>query len=495
MLPARNRAILASVPERAGSEAPTGKELAAVLEAVDEAEVEPYMDPGADRALLSVLPPGGRVTAESVTEEPLLLRWELSNGVEVVLKPTTFREDQVLLSAYSPGGHSLAPDGLYVPAATAGELVARSGVGDLTEVQLAKLLAGSTARAEPYISELYEGIRGSAAPRDLETLFQLVYLYFTSPRLDRSSFNAYRRELAEELAARDASPEAAFWDAVLETLNQGHPRTRPWEPEMLERMDPDASLAFYRDRFADAGDFTFFLVGRFTPGEIRPLVERYLGGLPHTGREESWRDLGIDPPGGVIRAVVRAGMEPKSRVQVVFNGELEWTHGNVFLLSALADVLEIPLRETLREELGGTYSVQVFSVPYQYPDQEYQLHIGFGTSPAQVDALTGALFAQVRRLREEGPGEEVLDRVREILRRERETMLEQNGFWMDVLESYHRQGKDFHLIMEYDRLIALLDRERVREAARAFLNPDRYVQVVLHPEEEPDAAAPPAAPF
>ncbi|MFW6181610.1 MAG: M16 family metallopeptidase, partial [Spirochaetota bacterium] len=427
MLPGHSRTVLVSVPDRDGSVPPTEEEVVAVLEAVQETEVEPYLDLDTEQPLLSVLPAGGRVVAESVTEEPLLHRWELSNGVEVVLKPTTFQEDQVLLSAYSPGGHSLAPDELHVPAATAGELVAGSGVGDFTEVQVAKLLAGSTAQATPYIRELYEGIRGSAAPRDLETLFQLVYLYFTSPRLDRSAFDTYRRELTEELAARGASPEAAFWDTVQEALNQWHPRARPWKPEMVERMDPDASLAFYRERFENAGDFTFFLVGRFTPGEIRPLVERYLGGLPSTGREESWRDLGIDLPEGVVREVVRVGLEPKSRVQVVFNGELEWTHRNVFLLSALADVLEIPLRETLREELGGTYSVQVYAVPYQYPDPEYQLHIAFGTSPDKVEQLVDELFSQVRRLRRDGPEEDLLARVREIRKRERETVLEQNS--------------------------------------------------------------------
>jgi zinc protease len=513
MLKRDNRTVTVSSPDRPGIDLPSEEELAGLFQAVEKRELEPYVDLASGTELMEELPEPGRIVKETVVrassgdegrasasgvedsafedgnsasaDEPLLYQWELSNGARVVLKPTRFKEDQVLLESYSPGGHSLAPDNLYISAATAADMVGASGVGEFTQIELGKLLAGSTAGVSPYIYRLYEGIRGSSSPEDLETMFQLTYLYFTQPRLDRAAFLTKKQKLEQDLTAQESSPEGRFYNTLWRILNQDHPRSLPWEVEMVDDIDPEAALEIYRDRFSDAGDFTFFLVGSFDLERMRPLVEQYLASLPSTGRQETWRDLGIDPPNGVVNESISVGLEPKSRAQLVFHGGLDWTWENVFLLNALADVMEIPLRETLREKLGGTYSIGVFASPHQYPDPEYQLYIGFGSSPEQTLDLIDALFAQIRILAEEGPDQETIEKVREILRREREVSLQDNGFWLNVLESYYRQGLDPRLVLEYDRLIDLVTPGSIQDAARRFLDFGRYVQVVLYPEGAP----------
>ena len=206
-------------------------------------------------------------------------------GVRVVLKPTDFREDEVLLAAFSPGGHSLVSDRDYVPAVTAAGIIGEGGLADFSLTELEKKLAGVQAEVTPWIGDLYEGLGGSAVPEDLESLFQLVYLNFTRPRLDLEAFRTYTKRLSDRLENRTSSPEAVFFDTVQTLVTQDHPRGRPWTEQTLDALNAQDSLRVYRERFADAGDFTFFLVGSFSVEEIRPLVRSYLGNLPAPGRE------------------------------------------------------------------------------------------------------------------------------------------------------------------------------------------------------------------
>jgi zinc protease len=255
---------------------------------------------------------------------------------------------------------------------------------------------------------------------------------------------------------------------------------------MLDRMDPDASMRIYRELFGDARGFTFFFVGSFTPEAIRPFVERYIASLPSSDAAarpaRGWRDLGIRAPEGVVKIEVSKGIDPKSSAAVVFNGSLNWSIGSVFALRALGDVVEIPLRETLREKLGGTYDVSVFAVPSRHPVAEYRVYVMFGTSPDRVDSMVGTVFEVLGDVGEKGPDPAVVDKVKEILRRERETNLRRNEFWLSVLRSYSINGVDFREVLRYDALLAGLSAESVRETARLFLDRGRYVQAVLYPE-------------
>jgi zinc protease len=281
---------------------------------------------------------------------------------------------------------------------------------------------------------------------------------------------------------RSADPESAFYDTIMVTMAQYHPRVRPWSEEVLDEMDMEKSFGFYRDRFADASDFTFFLVGSFTLDELRPLVTTYLGNLPCVKRKESWKDTGIIPPEGVIKKEVYKGIEPKSRVSLYFSGPFEFSRENRYMLNSMTSVLRIKLREVLREDLGGTYGVSVGSSGTLHPRQEYRVSINFGCSPDRVEEMISNIFRVMDTLRTEGPGEDYIQKIGEQQRRSYETSLKENGFWLQSLYNAYYLGRDPVVIYRYPELIDTLSEDRIREAAVTYLNEENYVQVILYPE-------------
>lgn len=483
LLREQDRVVLVEVPAKDSVRIPSEAALRAAVRTAGRASPVRYTDQVSSGALLAHSPRPGAVVSRKSVPEIAVEEWTLANGARVVLKPTDFREDEILFAAYSPGGTSLAPDSNYVAALTATGVVQAGGVGHVGVVELSKRLAGKAASVGADISELHEGMSGVASPRDVETLLQLVYLYFTSPRADSVAFRAYQQRARASLANRGTSPEEAFADTLRVTLAQGHPRAQPPSSAMFDRMDLAKSVAFYRDRFADASDFTFYFVGRFDPEKLRPLVETYLGGLPSLGRRERGRDLGINTPGGVVRKTVRRGTEPKSRTQIVFSGPMEYTRDELLALRGLADVLEIRLREALREDLGGTYGVGVRASAMREPDPEYRFSIAFGAAPERLDELGRAAFAVLDSVKQFGATEAELAKVREGQRRAREINLRDNSAWIAQLMAHDRNGWDPRGIMAEPT--TRLDTAAIKRAARRYLNTNRYVQVSLIPATQP----------
>ena len=281
-----------------------------------------------------------------------ITEWRLSNGARVVLKPTMFKQDEILFRAVSPGGTSLASDRDFIPAATATEVIAQGGLGELSLVDLDKVLAGTNAFIRADIGETEESLAGGATRTDLETMFQLVYLTFTAPRADPVAFRVLIDQLKVTLANREATPDTVFDEALDAAMSQNHLRAQPLTPARLNRMNLDASLAFYKNRFADASDFTFVFVGSFDLATLKPLVERYLASLPALYRNETPKDVGVDPPEGVVEREVRSGIEPKSQVSIVFSGAFENDELNRVVARAMAESLAGNLQRTLRRILA-----------------------------------------------------------------------------------------------------------------------------------------------
>jgi zinc protease len=477
-----NRVVMVSAPEKPDAPVPTEAELSAVFGQVAGKQIAAYADTLGQAQLVPVAPKPSAIVAEETDPQLGLTKWTLANGVHVVLKPTDFKDDEVLMQAVSPGGTSLAPDDRYVSASLASVIVNASGVGAFSAVDLQKVLAGKAVRVNPTIGDTDEGLRGSASPKDLETLFQLAYLYVTAPRLDSAAYASLRQRLLAIVANRGASPEANFQDTLQVTLGQGNPRERPLTPTVVQEADLGQALAFYRDRFADASDFTFYFVGNIDLTAARPLVERYLGGLPSLKRHETWRDLNLPPPTGVVRKTVHKGMEPKGRTQLVFTGPFRDSRPERYALRALGDALEIRLREVLREDLGGVYGVGVGASSSIAPDTTYSVSIGFGADPARLDELVDSTFTVLRAFQRAGPSDSIVHKVKEAQLRERETSLKQNAYWLSQLVAAQRWGADPHNILTYEQLINGLTAAKIRDAARRYLRLDNYVQVTLVPE-------------
>ncbi len=480
----RNRVVLASAPDKAGAGVPTEAALLAAFDRAAKTPVVAYTETLSSDALVTTPPTPGRVVSERRDSAVGLTEWRLSNGVRVLLKPTDFKADELLMTAYSPGGSSLAAERDYMSAALASSIASLGGVGDFSAIDLQKKLAGKAASVAPYISSTEEGFNGRASPKDAETLMQLVYLFGTRPRADSGAYAAFRNQITSVLANRGADPGSVYQDTIQVTLTQHALRGRPVTAATFAEVDQRRALDFYRDRFADFSDFTFVFVGTFDPDSLRPLVERYLGALPATGRTETWKDDGIAPPTGVVERTVRRGVEPQSETRIYYTGTAPYSPQARYELRALAAVLELRLRDQLREQLGGTYSVSVSGGAQRIPVPRYTVTIAYGSAPDRVEQLARAVAANVDSLRTIGPSASDVAKVKEEQRREREVSLKQNAYWLQNIAGRDQSGESLGgLLADYDRMIASLTPEMIRDAARKYLDPANVARFYLRPEK------------
>ena len=479
----QNRLVVLTAPEKIGLAIPDESKLAAVIKETPS-ELKAYVDTIGSAVLLESPPAPGKITNATTDEKTGLTTWQLSNGVKVVLKPTNFQADEILFRATSPGGTSLASDADYIPASTASNVVNAGGVAKFSAIDLRKMLAGKVASANPFIAELEEGLSGSSSRKDLETMFQLIYLRFTQPRSDPNAFAVQATQARTFMTNQSVSPDFSFFDALQSARFSNHPRRRIQTAASVDQWNLEKSLAFYKDRFADASDFTFFFVGSFDEATMKPLVERYLGSLPSLGRKETWKDVGVKLPTGIVEKRVEKGIEPKSRAAIVFAGPFVFDQSHRAALRAMSEILQTRLLDVIREELGGTYSIVAQPGYSKFPKQEYSITIQFGSSPDRTEDLIKRVFAEIEKFKNEGPTEKQLNDEKEALLREFETNSKQNAYLLSQIQQrYYNQEDPAGLWMVPD-FYKKLDAATIKEAAKMYLKPESYVKVTLFPEKK-----------
>jgi zinc protease len=482
--PDQNRLVIVSAPETAGLVLPDERQLAAVVKTAQAKQLEAYVDAAAGQTLIEAPPARGAIVKTTARPEAGITEWTLSNGATVVLKPTTLKEDQILFRASAPGGTSLATDADFIPARVADDVIPAGGVGRFNAVALDKILVGKAVGVTPFIGEIEQGMSGGSTPQDVETLFQLIHLRFTAPRADPTAFAALASQARTLLANRMASPDVVFNQAVDAALSRNNPRRQPETPATVDRWDLAKSMAFYKARFADASNFTFVFVGSFTPESIKPLVETYIASLPATHAHETWRDLGITPPTGVVETTVQKGIAPKSAVAIVFSGPFEYDDGHLLALRAMTLMLQSRLFDAIRQELGGTYSIEVTPDSQKFPRPEYTVRIDWTCDPARTAMLVQRVFDEIQFVRATPltPGQVTL--VRGVLRREFEQNSQDNGYLLNEIARRYQEGDAEHVAaaISQPEEIAALTGEQVQQAAQTYLNPSSYVKVTLVPE-------------
>jgi len=484
--PERNRLVIVSAPDQSGVTLPTDAQLAAVIKAASSKPLAPYVDTVGTRPLLDTSPTPGAIAKTTIRAGAGITEWTLSNGAMVVLKPTTLNEDQIMFRATAPGGTSLADDADYIPARVADLVVPAGGVGSFSAVALSKLLDGKTAGANPFIEDVDEGLNGGSTPQDLETMFQLIYLRFTEPRADRTAFGVLSAQVKSLLASQLASPDVVFNQTVEAAVSQDHPRLRPETPASVDRWNLDKSMAFYRARFADASNFTFVFVGSFTPESIKPLVEKYIGSLPATHAHETWRDVGIRPPTGIVHKTVEQGIAPKSEVAIVFKGPFQFDDAHRLAMRAMALVLQSRLNDAIRQELGGTYSITASQTVEKAPRPEYTVRIDWTCDPTRTGDLVQRVLQEIEFVKATPLEQGQMTLVREALRREFEANSQDNGYLLNQISERYADGDAAGVATIWnlpDRL-GLLTAGAIQEAAQRSLNTTNYVIVTQVPGKE-----------
>lgn len=481
-----NRVIMAEGPSRDGKDhLPEDAALLALLDTIQHVKLLPYTEADLDRPLVPVMPKPGTVVKKEVREELGLHTWTLSNGVKVLLKPTDFKQDEILLQAWSPGGIQRYSDEMYRHAMLAGGAGQAMGLGDFSVVDLRKKLAGKLVTVSPFMDGEREGFDGAASPADFETMLQLIYLNFQAPRIDQEAFEAYRIRLRESVKNRQADPRTEFRDLITATINQHHPRMKPLSLEDVDGLDMEKAVAVLSDRFADASDFTFLFTGNVDLEAMEPLVATWLGGLPAGGRIEESVYAEVDRPKYEIRQTMKKGLEPISQVHMFwFFDDFEYTYANRHQVQSMSSALRVRLREVIREEKGGTYSISMGPRMEHRPDERIQLQVIFGCDPDKVDSLVEAVHEVIAEFTDKDLDESYLNTIRETQRRRREVDLKQNSFWDSVIPFYMWNGEDPGIIFDFEDYVKKIDATYVREMAKTlFATPNRAVIVLLPGEE------------
>jgi zinc protease len=487
-----SRVVSIAGPDR--MKKPTPDAILALVQAVDKEEITAYDDALSAAPLLAERPKAGRVLATKTIPELGVTEWKLSNGAKVIVKPTTFKNDEVRLAGFSPGGTSLVKDADFDAARFSGSIVHEAGLGPLDAVSLRKALNDKIVFINSFVGELEEQVRAGSSPEDIQTMFELVHLAFTGARKDEAAFKAWQQRQSEQVRNRRMTPEGVFQEDMQLFLSRNHKRRQPTTPEVVEKIKLDRALAVYKDRFREAGDFTFVIVGNVEEAKLQPLVETYLASLPSVGRKEKWRDIGVRWPKGGASKTVLKGNEPKSRVMMAFHGTETWSRDKEDDMDMLGEVLSVRLREQLREEMGGVYGVSAGGGISRRPRQEYTFTVGFGCSPDNIEALKKKVLEEIANIQKNGVAADYLDKVKQARRRSHEINLKENGFWAGELERSYRYGDDPKKILEIEPYIARVTSERVQAAARRYLRPQAYVQGTLKPEGASPAAAAPSRP-
>ncbi len=479
-----NYVIVVTAPEKEDLKLPTEEELLTLANNIKTTKIEPYIDNTNDADLLPSAPESGSITKETQFEALGITEWKLSNGVKVLLKPTDFKNDEVLIEAFSYGGASLYPAEDDLSASYASVIMTQSGVGTFNRIQLDKKLAGKIVNVYPVNGETFEGFRGNTSTEDLNTAMQLIHLYFTQPRKDEVAFKSFIDEQKGFIENNTAWPDKTLYDTIDHVLYNKHPRRLPMSLERLGELDLDKTYGIYKDRFADASDFNFFFVGNFTLEAIKPMVEKYLANLPSTNRSESWKDMKLNYTKGKIEKTVYKGIEPKSRVNLIFTGDYEWNGENKFKIDAMVKVLSIKLRETLREDMGGVYGVGVYPILSHYPKETYRLTISFGCDPENTEALIAAAEKEIRQLQNNEPEAIDMTKAKQTMIRSRETDLNENRFWLKLIkESYfHQEGLPD--LTKFNEQVEALTGKEIQETTQKYFNFDNYFKAVLYPKKE-----------
>ncbi|MFB0499543.1 pitrilysin family protein [Mucilaginibacter sp. NFR10] len=479
----QNRVVVVQAPDKEKANLPDEKTLLNWI-ATGGQNVTAYIDNVSSDPLLAKVPEGTKVAKEETDEALGTTTLTLGNGLKVILKPTEYRNDQILINGYAFGGTSLASDDEFTSANLASSIISGSGIAQFNQGMLDKKLAGKNLSISPYISEFAQGISGNTSPADFETALQLIYLYFTQPRKDKDIWDANIDQTRSILSTRGLDPGSVYQDTVSAVLSNYNFRGMVTTLPRLNAATLDKAYDFYKKRFADASGFTFTLVGNFNIETIKPYLEHYLGGLPSTNSKETYKNMNIEPPAGLITKTVNKGVGDKSTVQLVFSGDYDYNEANNIQVDALEEVLNIKLIERLREQESGVYAPGVRAGYHKIPGGRYTFTISFGCAPENVDKLINATMEEIAKIKQNGALPADIQKFVAEEARSTQQQLKQNVFWAGYLASTSQNGENPDQILGHVSSLEQITPQSTKDAANKYLSGKNLIKLILMPEKK-----------
>ena len=476
-----DRDVLVMAPEKDKANLPTEATFTGWMKAVETENITAFTDETSKESLLKAEPVTGKITNESKDAKSGVTTLTLGNGIKVLLKPTDFKNNEILFSGFAPGGTSLYTDADYQSAAGA-NIIPSYGAGNYNTTELTKYLSGKQLSVQVSVGERTQNINGGAVNSDIETALQLMYAYVTQPRKDSLMFQGMIARSKASMANRMNDPNSVFQDTVSAVLgNHSYRRTGP-SIEKLNQINLNKAFEIYKERFANERGFTFVFVGSFDTEKIKPLLEKYIASLPATDKVEEAKDLHITIPPGVIEKKVYKGTEPKATVRLVFSGPFDYSMENKQKLDALKETLEIRLLERLREDEGGVYSPSAGIASAKYPEQRYNFTISFGCAPQNVDKLIASALDEIEKIKASGPPQVNVDKFRAEDQRTMETALKTNRFWLGYLTGQLQNQESLDQIDNYSKQLNAITPADVKEMAVKYLSGKNFIKLILLPE-------------
>ncbi len=457
---------------------PTKEKVLAALKNMRTLDLKPYEDKVSNEPLMKEIPQGGSIVSEKQNAIFGTTELTLSNGIKVYLKPTDFKADEIRMSAFSFGGTSMFEDKEALDFSLMTDVVAIGGIGNHSQTDLRKLLAGKKVSVSASIQGVMESVSGMCSPKDFETLMQLTYLTFTAPRKDDEAFTSFKNRMKAQLESAKANPLASFNDTLTTVLFNNHPRNVIIQPESLDKLNYDRILEMYKERFADGDDFTFFFVGNIDVEKMKPLIAQYLGTLPTLPTKENYVDRGMDVvKGNVVKEYAKAQETPMATVAMIHTGDFAYNLKNIILTDYLTQILRQLYTEEVREKEGGTYGVQCAGSMDKHPDDELLIQIVYQTDPDKKDHLNKVIDAQLEKIASEGPTEEQIQKVKEYMLKQYNDNQKENGYWLTNLLKYFNTGIDQN--SGYDKLVESITAKEIQQFAADILKQGNKTTVIM----------------
>ena len=478
-----NCVVFVMAPEKDNFKLPTEAQIRKAFEEANQAKTEPYVDKVADKPLVDALGPKGKVSKKAVNKQFGYETWTLSNGVKVVLKHTDFKADEITMTAKSDGGYSKynAKDALTVQHITS--VMDESGLGNYDATELQKYLSGKNAHVSPYIGETEEGFTGSCDVEGFETMLELVNAYFSKPRFSEDAFNSYIEKQKGMLENASLDPQSVWQDSLKWILANYSEYRKPMTPALLDEVNFKNMSKFYKQRFNDPCNFTFYFVGNVDAKMAKPLIEKYLGSLETVERNETFVDLGIRPPKGGIEKDVRKGKDDKCIELIVFHGDFAYNAQNLTEIDAICKILTTKLLEEIREKESGVYSIGAYPATNSKPTGRYAVQIFYSCDPAREPELKGKIFDIIKSMQTGSISDDEIAKVIEKKKREHETEVKENKYWrglvIDLVEGDITPAE----ATSEDSRINAISKDQMTKAAEKFFKFDSYTKVRLVPEK------------
>lgn len=478
----KNMVISISGPEKEGLVYPTEQELLNVVATTKAEDIEPYAEEVSDEPLIVTPPAQGEITKTETDETLGATVWTLSNGIRVVLKQTDFKDDQILMTASSVGGTSQYAVQDPLNSKVMSNIITLGGVGNFSTVNLRKVLAGKTASATPTVSLTSQGFSGSSSIKDFETMMQLVYLYFTSPRQDQDAFDSFIERMESQLKNAEAEPMVAFSDSAMHALYGDNPIVSRIKLEELKKVDYDKIMTMYNQLFFNPGSFVFTLVGNIDPDAIKPAVLTYLGSLKGQATQGEFIHVPMDVMKGTTKNIFQKEMQnPKASVFNVFSGKIERTLKNRITMDIFDQILDIVYTEKVREDEGGTYGVSSRGSIARYPENQTILQIVYDTDPAKMEHLNAIVHKELKDIAVNGPREADFNKVKEFMNKKYSENIKQNSYWLGMLDTYYYYGEDNH--SDYLTTLNAITMDDVKLFVEELLAQENEIVVVMMPQE------------